>query len=101
MDDRVRLGREHGPAHGAGVEQIELDRLRSESTHMFGISRRFVGADHLVPVGHQLRNEPGSDRAARACYEDLHRVLLSRCHIGGISGVYTYDPTRRRFVTDG
>jgi hypothetical protein len=77
MDDRVGLGFEHGLAHGARVEQIERDRLRPERPYTFGVSGRSRGADHLVPSIDQLRNEPASDRTARSCYEDAHRVLLS------------------------
>ena len=81
MDDRVGLGFEDGLAHGARVEQVEHDRLRPERPYAFGVLGRRGGADHLVPSLDQLGDEPGSDRTARSCNEDSHRVLLFG-HIG-------------------
>ena len=54
MDDRLGRGLEHRLAHGARVEQIERDRLAPERPQTFGVARRPVGADHLVPSFDQL-----------------------------------------------
>jgi hypothetical protein len=76
MDDRVGPAFEHGLANGARVEQVEGDRLPAECPYTLGVSGRPRGADHLVPALDQLSDEPASDRAARSCDEDSHRVLL-------------------------
>jgi len=86
VDDRVRLGLEHRPAHGRTIEQIERDRLGAERPQAFRFFGRPRGADHLVASPNQLGNEPGADRTARSCNEDSHRVLLLVCHIAPISG---------------
>jgi hypothetical protein len=72
VDDRLRLGCEQGLAHGARVEQIEHDRLRSERAYALGPFRRRCGADDLVPPVEQLWHESGADRAARSDHEDSH-----------------------------
>ena len=87
MDDRVGLGREHGLAHGAGVEQVERDRLRPERPDALAVPGRAEGADHLVAAIDELRDEPAADGSARSCQENSHRV--SPCgHIRGIPRVW-------------
>jgi len=76
VGDRVRSGGEDRRAHGAGVEQVEPDRLGAERPHPLSAAGRPMGADHLVPALDQLRDEPGADRPARPCDEDSHRSLL-------------------------
>jgi hypothetical protein len=84
MDDRVRLRREHRSAHGAHVEKIERDRLRTQGPKAVVVSGRPEAADHLVPTLDQLRHEPGADRSARACYEDSHRLFLLSVTSAGV-----------------
>ena len=76
VDDRVRLGLEHGPAHGRAIEQIERDRLGAERPYVFRFLGRRRGADHLMASVDELGDQPGADRTARSCNEDSHRVLL-------------------------
>ena len=76
MDDRLGPGFEYGLADGAGVEQIERDRLRPERPDPLSVGGRPEGADHLVTSIDELRNDPGADRTARPSDEDSHRVLL-------------------------
>jgi hypothetical protein len=57
-------------------------------------------ADHLVACVDQLGNEPDTDRTARSCDEDSHRVLLClACHTGRVPGVIGIDPWEREDVT--
>jgi hypothetical protein len=74
VDDRVRRGLDHGPADGRTIEQIERDRLSAERPYVFGFLSRRRGADHLMASGDKLGDQPGADRTARSCNEDLHRV---------------------------
>jgi hypothetical protein len=77
VDDRVGLVFEHGLSHGAGIEQIELDRLRAERPQAFVVSWGPEGADHLVSSIDQLGNEPAADGTARPRNENSHHVLLT------------------------
>jgi hypothetical protein len=80
MDDRVRPGLEHRPAHGRTIEQVKRDRLSAERPYLFRFLSRRRAADHLVALLDKLGHEPCADRTARPCYENTHCGLLwSRC----------------------
>jgi hypothetical protein len=98
VHDRVGLGFEDGLAHSARLEQVERDRLRPERPYPLGFAWRPEGADHLVTVIDELRNEPGADRTARPRDEDSHRVLLSGIsgHMRGLWGVTCMTPGNGR-----
>jgi hypothetical protein len=100
VDDRVRLGLEHGSAHGRAIEQIERDVLRAERPYVFGLLGRPRGADHLMASVDKLGDQPRADRTARSYKKDSHRVSPFR-HIARVAGVYCYDPSRPPDVTDG
>ena len=101
VDDRVRRGSEDDGAHGARVEQVELDGHRAEGADAIGVGRVAVRADDLVPVVDELCDEPAPDRAAGAGDENSHGGLLRLCHIARVRRVHPVDTTRRRNVTDG
>ena len=77
VDDRVRRGLEHGPAHGRAIEQIERDRLGAERPEVLRLLGRPRGADHLVASLDELGDQPGADRTARSCNEYSHWVAPS------------------------
>jgi hypothetical protein len=76
VNDRIGLGTQNGLADGPGVEQVELDRLRTERPDPIGTTGRVVGPDDLVSALDELREQPAADRTAGTCDKDSHRVLL-------------------------
>src|SRR5262249_21590981 len=93
VNDRLGLGFEDGLANGARVEQIERDRLRAERPDTLAATWRPEGADDLVPLIDQLRDEPGADGTARPGNENSHDDSLLA---GGLS---PFDTARPRNVT--
>src|SRR5215469_17536204 len=69
------MGRLHHLPHRALVEHVELDRLGTEGSDPLVVPGRPEGPDDLVPAGDELRNEPGTNGAARPSDEDSHDVL--------------------------
>ena len=74
MDDRVRLRLRHGGHHRVAVERVEHDRLGAQIPDQARLCLTACGADDLMAVLLELRDEAAADRASCSCKEDLHHV---------------------------
>jgi hypothetical protein len=74
---RIRSGRDDGPADGIRVEAVHDHALGPELLQQAQLRRARGGGHHIVPAFHQPRDQPPPEHTASACHEDPHRVVLS------------------------
>jgi hypothetical protein len=72
VDDHVRLGLAHHPAHGCGVQCIGHDRLGADAAELVALRLRAGHPDDLVPVGDQQGDQLLTQRTRGAGNENPH-----------------------------
>src|SRR5436305_3767296 len=76
MDDHLGLRAPDGAQHRFPVEQVSHNRLHPQLGELSQLVHRARERDHLVTRLNQPRDQPASDCATSASYENSHHCLL-------------------------
>ena len=76
IHDRVRPRCGHRLAHRHRIQPVHHDALGAQLLQQPQLACARRRSRHLMPAGHQLRNQTTPDNPAPACHEHSHNVTL-------------------------